>query len=214
MFDPSADFVQIADATESVTFFPREALPGEGGVAVPHALRHAPTSRELAENHQLLAASDAVWHLSRQELGVVPRPGDGLLDAQGCRWLLLEVRATTCGARWRCLARNLVVVHGLDDSVTVLKASYRKGSGGAAEAMWVPWRTGIRAKIQPLDTRPDARPETRQTVCRYHIRLAEDLPLDHHHLIEGPDGTRYTVVAVHRRERLDDLPLVEVEVRR
>ena len=63
---------------------------------------------------------------------------------------------TTLGTRWRCTTRSLVVVYGLDDTITILKATYVQGEGGAAEATWIPWRTGLRARIQPVQSHPAA----------------------------------------------------------
>jgi hypothetical protein len=157
--DPSGDFPQAADATEAVTLRRRGTSPGSPGTVVPHALRRAVTTREAAQSHGRYTASDVTWHLPTGELPESPRLGDVIADGEGRRWTVLEVQLATLGTRWRCTARDLAIVYALDDTVTVLKASYAKGEGGAAEATWRPWKTGVR----PGKPRPAIRSSWKKT---------------------------------------------------
>jgi len=210
--DPSADFAQVTDGTQPVTLLRRGQTPGAAGTAVAHALRRAVSVAEAAESDGRYTAGDVTWHLPCGEAAPAPRLGDVILDGSGQRWTILEVRLTTLGSRWRCTARNLAVVYGLDDTIAILEAVYAKGEGGAAEATWRTWKTGIRARIQPLATNLTAQQGARQSVARCQIFVAEELDLGHQHRIQGPDGTVYRIVAISGAQRLGQLQTIEVEV--
>ena len=61
-----------------------------------------------------------------------PRLGDVILDAAGGRWTVLEVKRATLGARWCCSSRDVAIAFGLDDTISVLKATDSRGGCGAA----------------------------------------------------------------------------------
>lgn len=208
-FDPSADFAQVTDGTEPVTLLRRGQTPG---TAVAHALRRAVSIAEAAESDGRCTASDVAWHLPCGEVAPAPRLGDVIIDTSGHRWTILEVRLTTFASRWRCPARNLVVVYGLGDTIAVLEAVYAKGEGGAAEATWRTWRTGIRARIQPMAAGFDAQQGARPPAARCQIFVADQLELGPQHRIEGPDGTVYRIVAVSGAQQLGQLQTIEAEV--
>jgi len=225
MLDPSADFAQVIDAAEAVTLLRRGSDPGAPGTTVAHALRRAIAAAEagvvnrndvkkrMPSNGQYMA-SDVAWHLPAAELPEAPRLGDVILDAAGQRWTILEVKQVTLGARWRCGARNLAVAHGLDHTITVLKAVYAKGSCGAAEAAWRTWKTGVRARIQPAEVKVETSGYARQIAARFRIFVADDLDLDQTHRILGPDGTAYRIVGSLGAERIGELQVIEAEVTR
>ncbi len=152
------------------------------------------------------------WHLATEQLSNAPQLGDVITDGEGRRWTVLDVQLTTLRTRWRCAARNLAVVYALDDTITVLKATYVKDDGGAAEPTWRPWKTGVRARIQPRATKMDTEHHARQTTTKYRIFVEEDLTLDHTHRIQGPDGTIYKVTGVTAAERIGELETIEAEV--
>ena len=211
-FDPSTDFIHTADGLETATLRRRGSTTGAVGTVITHALRRAVTTREAAASGGRYTASDVTWHLPVAELTESPRLGDVLCDAAGRRWTVLEVARTTLGSRWRCTSRSLAVVYGLDDTITILQATYAKSGGGAMEPTWRPWKTGVRARIQPVATRTDPRQQSRQTSSRHQIFVEEPLSLNHTHRILGPEGTVYKVVGTTAAERIGELRTIEVEV--
>lgn len=211
-FDPSADFARAADGTEPVMLHRRGSTPGSSPTAVPCALRRAVTTREAAQSHGQYTESDVTWHLPAEQLSSPPRLGDLILDDEDRRWTVLDVQLTTLRSRWRCVCRNLAVVHRLDDTVTILKAGYVKGDGGAAEPIWRPWKTGIRARIQPVATDVGTEHQARRSAARYEIFVEEDLALDQTHRIQGPDGTIYKVLGTAGAERIGQLQTIHAEV--
>ena len=210
-FDPSDDLAQVADGLETVTLARRGSTPGGPGTAITHALRRSMTMREAAASDGRYTVHDVVWHLPVAELVEPPRLGDMIQSGDGRQWTVLEVRGATLAARWRCTTRSLAVVYGLDNTITILQATYVKGDGGAAEATWLTWRTGVRARIQPDQSSIASQHEARQTTTRCKIFIEEQLALDQTHRIEGPDGTIYKVLGVTCAERLGELQTIEAE---
>ena len=214
-FDPSADLTAVGDGAETVTLLRRGSTPGDGGTVIAHALRRAITAgqaaivnrgdvRKYVVSGGLYTAVDLVWHLPVAELPESPRLGDVILDGDDQRWTILTVKRATLGARWRCETRNVSVAFGLDDTISILKA--------VGESSWRTWRTGVRARIQPIETKIDADDVTPSTTTRYRIFVEEDLKLDHTCCIRGADGTIYSVTGAIGAERIGELQVIEVEV--
>ncbi len=219
-FDPTADFTQITDNTETVTLLRRGVTPGNAGTVINHALRRAVKLGELAASNRnevrryvntdgQCIAADTNWHLPAAELDQPPCIGDVILDGDGRRWTILEITLIMLRTRWRCFSRDLSIAHGLDDTVTILQAEYAKGEGGAAEPTWRIWRTGVRARIQPVAVEIDVEHSAQQAVSRCRIYLEEDLPLDHTHRIQNAAGTVFQITAVTGDARLGELQTIE-----
>ncbi|MEN6406840.1 MAG: hypothetical protein ABFC77_10240 [Thermoguttaceae bacterium] len=220
-FDPKNDLVAVADGWESVTLLRRSGA----SETIAHALRRTMTVAEgvIGSNSDVrrqapsggrLVAADVTWHLPVAELPEAPRLGDVMVDGDSQRWTILEVKRNTLVARWRCAARNIAVVFGLDDTISVLKAAYVKSSCGAAEPVWRLWRSGVRARIQPIKTTIVADESARGVVASYRIFVEEELELDQTCRIRGSDGTLYAIKSTSGAERLGELQTIEVEVSR
>jgi hypothetical protein len=138
--------------------------------------------------------------------------GDVLRDNQGRQWTVLEVARTTLGSRWRCAARNLAIVYALDDTITILQAVYKKSASGAMEPLWQPWKTGVRARIQPVTAESGVEHQSRRVAARYQIFVAEELSLTPTQRILGPDGTVYKILGTTAAERIGELANIEAEV--
>jgi len=207
MFNPSTDLVDIVEGLEPVTLHRR----GGPQTSIARALRRAVTTREPDASDGQVTLSDVHWHLPAAECPDRPSLGDALMDSAGDRWTVLAVAVSVLAGRWDCACRNLAVVHRLDDVVAVQRAEYEKGEGGAAVERWHTWRTGLRARIQPLATQPATTHGTRRTVDRFQIFLAEDLAIDHRCRILAADGTLYRVTGSRAAERIDQLQVIEAE---
>jgi hypothetical protein len=206
-FDPADDFARVTDGLVPVTFL----RPGTSlTAAVSHALVHATRLINVERSDGQYSTHDVVWHVPSEELPVAPRPGDVLVAGDGQRWTVLVVQRATLDSRWRCVCRNLSRMHGLDQYIDIEKASYTKGEQGEAAAAWHVWRTGLRAKIQPVGSEATREHDHPTTIERYRIYCAEDLELDHHHRIRGPDGTTYRVLGTTKPDRID--ALLEINV--
>ena len=209
--DPTSDFSTVCDGLETATLQRRGSTPGGPATQIAHALRRSVTTREAAASNGRCTTSDVTWHLPVAELPEPPGLGDMLLDADGQRWTVLEVQCTTLGSRWRCVTRSLAVVHGLDDTITILRAIYAKGDAGAAQPTWLAWKTGVRARIQPVQSQAGSKHDAPQVVTRFQIFVAEEVALDTTNRIEGPDGAIYKVLGTSKAERIGELQTIDVE---
>lgn len=134
-FTPGDDFVAVTDGMSSVTLTQSQ---GSLSVEVMHALHRAMETKEAKQSGGRYTVNDVVWHLPASELPEPPRLGDLLVDAQGQRWTILQVQAATQGSRWRCVARNLTIVEGLDQTVGIEQAIHDRWAETAALAALLP----------------------------------------------------------------------------
>ena len=80
------------------------------------------------------------------------------------------------------------------------------------EPTWRTWKTGVRARIQPIETKITTAADTPTTTTPYRIFVEENLELDHTCSIRGPDGTIYTITDVIGAERIGELQVIEAKV--
>ena len=208
-FDPTDDFTTVTDGFSPVTL----TRPGTGlSVEVPKALRRAILRRDTLDSDGRYTASDFVWHLPVATLDETPQAGDILVDEDGSRWTILGVRPATFASRWHCVCRNLVTAHGLNEIVHIDKATITKTDAGAEQFSWQPWRTGLDARIHPVETHMETSEERTQTVAQYRVYLLDDLEIDATCRVRASDGTTYQILSSHRRQRLDELMYLLVQV--
>jgi len=202
MFDPRDDFASVTDALEAVTI---RRAGSSAAMEVAHALRQAIRTREAERSEGRYTAHDVVWHLPASEVSEPPRPGDAIVDADAERWTVLQVAQATLQSRWRCVARNLAVFHGLDDHIDLERAEFAKGEGGAVEPAWHVWKAGLRARIQPAAAGLQTDHDRPTLAARYKVFLADDVPIDRTLRIRGPDGAIYTVTGYRKADAIDAL---------
>lgn len=211
-FDPQGDLAQAADGLEAVTLYRRGVTAGAAGQPVAHALRRGPGIRAAAASAGQATLGETVWHLPAEELSQAPAIGDVILDGQGRRWTVLEVQSAALGSRWCCRTRWLALAFALDETLSVLKADYAKGQGGAAVAVWRVWRTGLRARIQPLEAQPAMEHGARRAATRCRILLEENLLLDERHRVQSRDGKLYRVRRTIAPQEIGEPVVVEAEL--
>lgn len=206
-FDPGSDFSAVADGLQPATL---ARADGASSISVGGAVRATVSTAEARASRGKYTESDVVWHLPALEVADPPMPGDAIIDAAGRRWTVLAIRQTTADSRWRCMCRNLAIVHDLDTVVDIEQATYTKGEHGAEQATWNPWRTGLAARIQPVQSAAREEHQRPVTASECVVYIEEQLTLDHTHRIKTPDGTVYRVVGCAKAERIDALMEISV----
>lgn len=206
--DISEDFADVieGDGDEAVTVNRR----GKTNTAVANALRRTINTREIVASDGQYQHNDVRWHLPVEECATAPAMGDALVDTDGNYWTILAVTKATLSSRWLCICRDVAVANGLDDTIVIEKTTITADTGGAAADDWHPWRTGVRAKIQPFDSDVTVGAGAHRTVRRYRIYIAEDLELSHVHRIRDMEGTYYRIERYDAAEDVGQLQTIEV----
>jgi head-tail adaptor len=189
------------DGLEPITLL----APGTAdAIAVGQALRRRPSRRELEASGGKYLADDIRWHLPAAEVAEAPLPGARIVDANHESWTVLAVDRETLGSRWACWSRNLAIAGGLDEVIALQQAAWTKDSHGAPLAVWSTYRTGVRARVQPVEA--DVRQERDQLLThrRYRVFVAEPLTLDDNFRLLR-DGRLYHIVGYDRPQRIDEL---------
>jgi len=215
-FAPTTDFTDIVDGLEAVTLERKGATATEITNALQRKIRtYEIASATAAFTHGGtgggLTYGDVRWHLPKSECTVTPRLGDKILDGSGARWTVLEVTEATMSTRWMCICRNKAVVHGLNDTITIERATYAKATSGVTEATWATWRTGVRARIQEVDARAQAQVGKRETRKQFDIFIEEDLDIKHTNRAKGPDGTYYRILGYIGTDDITGVQTIEAE---
>ncbi len=212
-FDPSTDFEDITDGLEAVTLDRRGS---SDNVSVTKALRRelsVAESRSSTGSLQVsdgqLRAGDTRWHLPQAEVTTTPRVGDVIEPSNGDRYQIMEVVLETLGNRWECVSRNLRIAYGLDDTVSIQKATYAKGDGGAQEATWTTYVAGVRARVQEVAATGGVAGGAKQTGRAYDVLLEADLELDAKHRIVDQRGRKYLIVGVTGRAEVGQPMTIE-----
>ncbi len=212
-FNPGDDFSGVIDGLQSITV----TRPGSSlAIRVDGALRRAVTTAEAeslkstytarsSPSEGKYTASDVTWHLPASELSQPPRLGDVIVVDDAQHWTVLAVLQTTLDSRWRCVCRNLAIVHGLDEYVDIEKATYSKGDGGADEPTWHTWKTGLPARIQPVAAEVKNLNGRQVTVTTFTVFLAQAVAVDHTHRLKGPDAAIYRITGYRKPDRIDTL---------
>lgn len=208
VFDPSTDFEDVTDGLEAVTLNRRGS---SDNVSVSAALRRALSTTEIAASDGLLRSGDTRWHLPVAEVAVAspPRMGDWIVPTDGTRFQIMELRLDTMSRRWRCVARDVRVSYGLDDTIQIQEAVYDKGGAGAQEASFRVYRDGIRARIQEVDAEVAVVGDAKRTERTYGISVESDLDLLLNHRIQDRKGKLYRIIAVTGRAAIGEPMVIE-----
>ncbi len=200
--DLSGDFGAVADRLEPVELRRRDGSPP---TRLASALRRAVSTREAAASDGKYTAADARWHLSGQELAAAPLVGDQIVDGRGAKWTILKTRLATCGSRWECIARDLEIAAGLNDSISIRREIVRQDRSGAAERTWQDERINVRARIQELTSERALEHGRQSGVVTARIYLAEQILVDGGYQIAASDGRIFEVVGFEAPDAIGSL---------
>jgi hypothetical protein len=203
-FDPSTDFEDVADGLEAVTLDRR----GKANTSITNALQRLITTTEAAVSDGKYTQGDTRWHFPVVECTVQPALGDVIEDGNGDRWTILDVSERTLSKRWACSTRNLAVVYGLNDTLVIEKATYAKGTAGAAEATYTVWRTGVQCRIQETSRDVEVTAGAKRAGRQYDVFLGEDVTIDHNHRLRDAKGNYYRVENITGAEEIGGLQTV------
>lgn len=199
--------LEVVQDLEDITLLRR----GSDSETVADCKRRALTLQEVTASDGKYTLEDVRWHIQVANLATSPRLGDVIKDGDGQRFTVLDVRLASIGTRWRCITRDLAVVYHLNDTVAILRATYEKGTAGAAEPTWHSYRSGVRARIQPMASDIAVEHEAKRKVTRVEIYVDSDFAIDQNCRVLAMNGTLYKVTGYRAAERIGELPVIEAE---
>lgn len=216
-----ADFALIDDDQEAV----RVRWPGEPfSFAVAHAIQRPVTRREMEASQGLYQAHDVQFTLYGAECERSPVPGCLILlpaGSDGSRdetqppkcdeFTVLQARLESAGSVWVCIARNLVITERLDTLITIQEGNFQKSQGGADEADWTDLYVGVRARIQPENSRQQIQHGQRRIKRQFRVFVREMFTLRRQHRIVDSAGRLYRVTGFEQPERIDRLTEITCE---
>lgn len=203
----AGDFDAILDTAEAAT------LKRHGSattVALAKAWRYASITQEAQSGVSGVARDDVTWQFAWPEAVDLPRIGDAIIDAAGECWTILSVEVRGARSRLRCVARNLRIVHALDDRIEIQQAVWDDGESGSEIIGWQTLRAAVPARIQPEQVTINHTEDAPTSTVTYRVFLADETPLNHNHRLVGPDGAIYQILEYSQAERIDVLPMVSV----
>lgn len=200
----AGDFDSILDTAEAATLKRRGSATT---VALAKAWRYGSLTQEAQAGVAGVARHDVTWQFAWPDAVDLPRIGDAILDAAGECWTILSVEVRGAGSRLRCIARNLRIMHALDDRIEIQQALWDEGE----IVGWQTLRAAVPARIQPEQVTIDHTGDAPTLTATYRVLLADDTPLDHNRRLVGPDGAIYQILEYNQAERIDVLPLARVK---
>jgi hypothetical protein len=201
------DFATILDGVEPITL---KRCGSADTVAVPKAWRYSSLAQQAEPGMPGVAQSDVVWQFGWDEAVAPPRIGDSIIDGANECWTILSVEVRGAMSRLRCLARNLQIVHQLDDRIEIQEAVWADSGSGSEIVGWTTLRAAVPARIQPERTTIDNTAAPPTSTSTYRVMLADESALDHNHRLVGPDGSIYQLIEYTQAERIDMLPIATV----
>ena len=217
-------------AAETVTVYPAPRLDSFR-FDVPYTHRFELTKQQLLNSHGTYVSVDRTWWVWQQEIDEIDtddfpaatafefKIGDVIKDAEGVSWTILNVEYDDKSRNYHLTVRDLVIVAGLADSITIMRADIVKGE--ASETFYdydngTPIVTNLACLVQPIQQQGEDRLSVMSTAKKFTVVLAQPVDLI---LVQDQiratlqDGTELQLKWTSYRNtmRIDELPVLECE---
>lgn len=193
-------------------------VQGQPDVEIPEALDEPVTWAEMEASKGQVQKGDhlIIWstqYSDRPPLGAV------LVDENDVYWTVLSVEYKDQVETWEAQCRNLSIRTALDNTATVLRATYTKAAGNDIAPHWrgafsnrmppVPEDT-VRAHFQPSAEDALVFLGAEWTKRTYRVVFEKHVPVElaggEYRLVDS-QGKRYRIMHYLDRERIDTLPV-------
>ncbi len=209
-FDPSGDFADVVDGLEAATL----SVSGLGDQSILNAHRNQITNAEIEASNGKARQGDTIWQWPVSETPTRPVLGSTLTDGDGRVWTILAIHKQVLSSKWSAVCRELDIEDGSATLITIQKATYTKGTHGAAVATWANEYTNVRARIQLAAQTIEVEHDADETEDTYRIILESDLSVDplraDYRVIDG-DGDVYSVLSYEQAGRIDTLSVITAQ---
>lgn len=213
---PESVLYEVARGAQPDPLAVDQSLAGPVIDAVPFAKRRAVSYRQKMLNPVYVGAG-LNWHLPAAVLpaGIVPKPGDVLVDGDRVRWTVQEAGRNKLGRTWKLVCLDLTLAHDLRDSVDVQRPGLSADAGGAVVRAWPPDGAGattpyaaVPARVQLTREEPVDERGIRGMVRRYDVIVGAQMSVTLEDRVVW-QGRYLDVVGYRQAQRVDELPVVE-----
>ena len=208
MLDFSSDFADVVDALETVTLRRAGTMDDQ---TITGALRRRADLKPSPGGKDRVIEGDVTWHLPNEQLSSPPRLGDAIIDAAAQSWTIIELQYAAITARWQCRARNLDITSGLDQLISIQRATWSKDAHGAPLAEYHEVHSGVAASIQPVGEAQKLIADRRFNLATVRVLLAEVIAIDLDDLVIDSDENAFRVIAVRPPNQLAAPLILEAE---
>jgi len=205
--DITGDF-SVVDNLETITVTLKDTTSESVASCFSTPIR----TREIEASDGRYTVGDIRFHVPVDNTTSPPDVGGTITTAGGAVYTILDVSNAGMSGIYKCGARLLDIYNELNTLITVQVATWAKNANGVQEATWANEATSVRAKIQPATEQIESDEGSRNVRKRFTIYLEADRVMDHSRRIIGPDSAVYKFLSYTKRERLDQLPSVLVEL--
>ncbi len=216
------------DGTEPVTLESTRAGRGPRLDTVAVAKKRNVRGREKSPSQGTYVGYEVNWHLPTVMLsaGLVPKPGDALLEEGGRRWTVLTVDANRLGYTYSCGCVDLVLANDLRELIDIERATIEHDAAGVPRkrfptgtepllgGSWVGKQ--VPASVQLTEAEPSDQRGLRAFKGRYDVVLGSPLEVTIEDRVRWVENgvTRYLdVVGIRNPTRIDELIVLTCEAR-
>jgi hypothetical protein len=141
-----------------------------------------------------------------------PKPRDTWTDKDGTVWTVLEASFSLLHRTWRLTSRDLVIVNELHDLITIERPAITRDLASGIVRTFAAIYTGIPARVQPINAATVEERALRGFDVTHEVYLSQQLTiLDDDRMNFG--GTLYDIKGYHNPVRIDELMVLEVQLK-
>lgn len=216
LLDFSDDYLCF-DGLTPITYGVRRRAGSPDVDLVASALRRSLSTNEKAASQGAYTAGLLTWHVPQALLadGVTPKPGDTVTDDGGEVYTVLSEGFNVLQSVWRLSTISLKIAHDLRQLLTVETPTIgRDATGAVTRGPWATRYVDVPCRIQPLGEELVTERLAHGPVTRFAAYVDRDLDVKN---AAGFDrvtcaGVVYDVKGYHEAERLDGLPVIDLEL--
>lgn len=187
---------------------------GKADIVVPYAFRKEVSYKEAVPTGGYVQQGDIAFRLPFAYVEEQPALGSLITDDRGDTYTVLTVTGFYKVAAWRCTARNLAVLTGLNKWVRFEEATYSKNENGEALPTWTTLYSNIRAKVQSESSETQVRHEATWARNVYKITIDRSLDIDAaaNYRIIDREGNEFLLERYEQSDRIDVLPVITARI--
>ena len=211
-YTPTLDFSQDYLVWDNIQTVDHTSVRTSGDVVtciLGH--RHNIDRRELAASNGVYTPDDLIWRLPKPTCPIRPKPRDLITDAEGRTVTMLQVSYIVDQQRYRCVCRDLILANDLYDTIDVETPTITYTTAGAKVKTWEALYSDIPARLQPITADLVDERGMRGLRVTHELIVGQALVVTNEDRVVL-DGVYYEIRGYHNPERIDELPVLDVEL--